>query len=196
MFSSHKKFYPDEVHEKHVKGFSHYLAEDETMLFFTHPSNVYLRQLFILYFALGLILPMILCLIGFYYFNFDPYLTLLLPIVIAFILASFKVFFTKEGIQFILTDKRVVVQVGYFRVTLYTAPYEMITYIQVEQTLMERLFLNYGTVIVHTASNGSKSIVLEKIHAPFEFKNILEKMIHNSQVKNNLQKDALKGVKQ
>lgn len=192
MFSSHKKHYSDEIHDKYVKGFSHYLSDDETMLFYTHPSNVYLRQVFILRFALSLIIPLIITLIAFYYYNFDPYLTLILPIVIALILASFKVFFTKEGIQFILTDKRVVVQVGYFKVSLYTAPYDMITYIQVEQDLMERLFLNYGNVIIHTASNGSKSITLEKIHAPFEFKNILEKMIHNSQVKNNLQKDALK----
>lgn len=185
MFNSRKNHYPDTIHEKHIKRFSRYLADDETMLFFTHQSNIYLRQVFILYFAISLFIPLMIAFTGFYYFSFDPYLTMIVPILIGLIVAGLKTFFLKNGIQFILTDKRLVVQVGYFSVKLYSAPYEMITYIQVDQNLTERLFLNHGKVIVYVASSTAKHIVLDKIHAPFEFKNILEKMIHNNQVKVN-----------
>lgn len=173
-----KSPYGKPASDKDKKKFAHYLAEDEEMLLLTGVSFNYLFQKFTFYLSIAILGSLIAAVVIIYLLKTDPTLTLVTTTILSILFASAKVYFLKEGIQYILTTKRLIVQIGYFSVTLYSTPYNKITFVEVDQSFMERLFLKYGRMIVHTAGANSKNITLDFLAYPFEFKNTLERLIH------------------
>lgn len=173
-----KNPYPEDILEKIKKKFGHYLAEDETMKLFCGLSNTYLFQKASQYFIFALLILIPLSLPAFYFLKTDFIILTSAVFFLAVFFSLVKVYFLKEGIQYILTNKRLIIQIGYFSVTLSSTPYSKITYIEVDQSFSERMFFKFGKVTIHTAGTNAKPIILEYLDTPFEFKNELEKLIH------------------
>lgn len=106
---------------------------------------------------------------------------LLAGYLLAFIVAAAYTYTLAKGTQYILTDRRLMRQMGYFNISLTAAIYDKITHVEVGQTFLQRTLLHYGTVVIHTAGSQNKEIVLDNIAYPLQFKNLLEKLIDKYQ---------------
>lgn len=172
-----KPHYSELTANKHKKKFGHYLNDDEEMLICTTVSGVYLKQKFIIHFFVASLITFPLFYLVHRFFNFELLYAAGGALLLALLYAAQRYYFTKEGIQYILTDKRLVVQRGYFQVTLYSANYSKITHIVVDQNVLDRLFYKHGKLIVNTSGMQSNPITLNYLESPIEFKNILERLI-------------------
>lgn len=164
--------------DKQKKKFGHYLNDDEEMLIFTTVSSVYLIQKFIFHFSIVFLIAAPIAYLIHRFLNVELLVAIGIALLPALIYAAQRYYFTKEGIQYILTSRRLIVQIGYFQVTLTAANYNKITHTEVEQSLLDRLFHKYGRLIVRTAGLDNKPIALDYLAYPIEFKNILESLIY------------------
>lgn len=170
------------VTEKQKRKFGHYVSDDEEMIVCTTVSGAYLRHKFFLHFLLASIITLPISLLVQKIFDYGLEYTMGTALILALLYAVQRYYFTREGIQYILTNKKLAVQIGYFQISLNSASYNKVTHLEVEQNFMERLFLNYGKITVHTAGSAgetAKEIVLEHVASPVEFKNIMERLIHS-----------------
>jgi hypothetical protein len=169
------------VNLKKQQQFSHYLTEGEKMVFFTAVGPYYLLGNFIKHLIIsGSLLGIIAFLILFFYpLNFFQVVYSVVGLSLSYALQRW--YFTKEGIQYILTNSRLIVQKGFFHISLSSANYHKITHIEVIQNWMERFILDEGQVIVYTSS-FHKPIIISHIRHPLAFKQLLELSI--SQEKN------------
>lgn len=168
--------------EKQKKAYAHYLAHGEKMAYFTGLSRIYLFRKLVWRF----VFPGVLVIIGataagYYLLKIDLVYALLLSYALAFISALIPNYFEAKGTQYILTDRRVIMQLGYFNVSLTSAVYDKITHVDVRQSFMEKSMLMYGTVIIHTAGSNNTEIVISSIAHPMHFKNLLEKLADEAQ---------------
>jgi len=166
----------DTINPKKQQQIAHYLTGDEQMLFFATVSPFFLLNNFIKHLVISSLLVMGA---GLGSWLFLP--TQFWPVIAwgtcgAFGYALMRYYFTKEGIQYILTNKRLIVQKGYFHVSMSSTNYSKITHIEVHQGWIDRVFFHYGEVIVKTAAE-QRMIILEVVHQPVAFKNLLEKLI-------------------
>lgn len=178
-----KSRYTETAGDKHKKKFGHYLTGGEEMLIFTTVSSAYLINRFIIHFFIASAIAVPIFYLIHKLFNYEPLPVIGAALFLALVYAVQRYYFTKEGIQYILTNKRVIVQIGYFRVTLYSANYSKITYIEVEQNVMDRLFYKHGRLVIRTAGLDNQPIILKYLASPIEFKNILERLIHRERQK-------------
>ncbi|MDZ4784774.1 MAG: PH domain-containing protein [bacterium] len=169
--------YQGPVSVKRKKQFAHYLNDDEEMVTFTTVSSHYLVHKFVFHFLAASLITFPVFFLVQRVLSFDLNFGLGGALVLALVYACQRYYFTKEGIQYILTNKRLIVQTGYFQVTLCSASYNKVTHIEVRQGVMDRLFYKYGKIIVGTAGSDQKSIVLDYIGQPVAFKNIMEGLI-------------------
>jgi len=170
--------YGELASEKKKKQFGNYLNDDEEMIIFTGVSMIYLQQKFIMHWMIALMVLIPVCLGIFWFFQLNLLHALIIGVVLSLLYATQRFYFTKEGIQYILTNKRLIVQIGYFEVTLFSVNYDKISHIEVIQGFIDRLFYKYGTVLVRTAGMDKKSVKLDYVDEPFAFKNVLERLIH------------------
>lgn len=151
------------------------------MVRFDGLSVIYLFRVFVYKFLFpGLILIIAAVLAG-PALGHEPVYSLLAGYLAAFLLAFLLTYFVAKGTQYILTDKRLIKQEGYFEVSLTSAVFDKITHIEVRQSFLEKSLYHYGTVVVYTAGSQNKEIVIKNIKEPMKFKNHLEKLINNSQ---------------
>ncbi|MDP2685416.1 MAG: PH domain-containing protein, partial [bacterium] len=172
-----KSRYVELATDKHKKKFGHYLTDGEEMVIFTTVSKAYLITKFILHFFVASLITMPLFYLVHRFFNYGFLGTTGTALLLALVYAALRYYFTKEGIQYILTNRRVIVQIGYFKVTLYSASYNKITHIEVDQSIPERLFYKHGRLIINTSGMDNKPITLNYLSSPIEFKNIMERLI-------------------
>jgi uncharacterized membrane protein YdbT with pleckstrin-like domain len=80
--------------------------------------------------------------------------------------------------RFLLTTRRVIIKQGVIAVKLKSALYDKITHIEVDQSLLDRLIMKHGNVLIHTAGGSNDEIKVLFIDEPIEFKNLLERLIN------------------
>lgn len=168
---------PGTVHHRHKKNFGHYLNPDEEMVLYTGVSNVYLLNNFIIHF---LKVSLVSLPVGWglsWYFGWSTTYTLGTALGLALIYALQRYYFTKEGIQYILTNKRLIVQKGFFKVNLSSANFHKVSHTEVEQGILDRMLLKHGRLLVKTTGIDHKLITLENLHHPIHFKNIMDRLI-------------------
>lgn len=161
--------------------FAHYLAEGEKMLYFTGLANTYLLRKFCLRFLFPGIILIIVVTAGGYLAKFSLIYSLLAGYGAAALIALTLNYFDAKGTQYILTDRRLIMQTGYFNVSLTSAAYDKITQVDVRQSFIEMSIYKFGKVVIQTAGSRSKSIVLKNIAHPIHFKNVLESLIDKAQ---------------
>ena len=164
-----------------IKNYAHYLSPNEKMRYFTGLSNLYLfRRLVYGFIFPGILVIAAVVFLGFL-LKFEIIYSLLAGYLAAFIFALVLVYFRAKGTQYILTDRRLIMQLGYFNVSLTSAAYDKITHIEVRQSFVERSTLKYGRVIIHTAGSKNREIVLNFVAHPLKFKNLMEKLVDEAQ---------------
>jgi uncharacterized membrane protein YdbT with pleckstrin-like domain len=76
--------------------------------------------------------------------------------------------------EFALTNKRVIVKVGFIRRTIVEMFLQKVEGLQVDQPILGRLF-GYGTIII--CGTGGSRDYFAKIHEPFEFRKRVQQQI-------------------
>lgn len=180
-----KNYYPAKVSAKSKKGLSQYLPQEEDVVLITGVSINYLREKFLIYYFFSLIILLSIALAGYFFYHLNYYLVVSLAFILAAIPGFIKTFFLKASIKYILTEKRVIVKKGYFDISVHSTPYNQITHIRVDHKFIERVVLDYGKITINTAGINTKEIVLEYVTRPLEFKNIMEKLIQKTHVRND-----------
>ena len=169
------------IKEKHKKLYSHYLAVGEKMTYFTGLSRIYLFRRLVWWFVFpGIILIIAITVAICYLFKVELLFGLLSGYFLTFLASLIRIYFIAKGTQYILTDRRLLIQRGYFNVSLTSAAYDKITHVEVKQGIAERYLFKYGRVIIHTAGSKNREIILRFIDSPIKFKNLLEKLIDES----------------
>lgn len=166
---------------KEKNKYKHYLSPEEKMLYITSLSKIYLFQKLIWTFVFPGILIIITAVAVGYFSDLNILVGLLTGYLLAFIVAAVYTYTLAKGTQYILTDRRLLKQKGYFNISLTAAIYDKITHVEVRQTFLQRTLLHYGVINIHTAGSQNKEIVLENIAYPLQFKNLLERLIDRYQ---------------
>ncbi len=169
--------YLPKANKNQIKKFSHYLAPGEKMQYLTGLSPLHLFRFGVLRYLVPGIPVIILTVIFMQIAGVHLVFGLLLGYFLAFIVSLIMVYFEAAGTQYILTNKRLIMQLGYFNVSLTSAVYDKITHVEVRQGFVERAIYKFGKVIIHTAGSKNKEIVLDNIAHPLKFKNLMEKLI-------------------
>jgi hypothetical protein len=175
MAKLHYKESPTPAQKSSFAGF---LAEDEELILVTGLGKAYLRSKFLIYFMFpgflagiaGFGIGLFLGLNQLYAYLFGIFLMIVAAIV--------KTIHTHHANRYLLTTRRVIVKQGVFSVKLTSAMYDKITRLEVDQSFFDRIFLHHGTIIVGTAGMSKGEIVLGFIDYPFEFKNLMERLIN------------------
>ncbi len=173
-----KKHYQEPASEKEKKFYAKFLAEDEELVLVTGFSPVFLRQGLILSIGFPGFIYIILIVLAAWLLKMRWDIALLVGLGVAVVMATLRMIHTDHANRYLLTTRRVMIKKGVFAVKLSTALYDKITHIEVEQGFVDRLFLNHGKLIIHTAGSNHDEIALDNIEAPVEFKNLLERLIN------------------
>lgn len=169
------------VTPERAKEFSHYLAVGEQMLYFTGLANTYLVRKFCFRFLFPGVPLIIAVTVGGYLAKYPLIYALLAGYGVAALVALIMNYFDAKGTQYILTNRRLIMQLGYFNVSLTSAAYDKITQVDVKQSFIEMSIYKFGKVVIRTAGSRGKSIVLKNIAHPIQFKNHLERLIDEAQ---------------
>lgn len=161
------------------KAFAPFLAEDEELVVATGFGKNYMRHKFIYYvlFPGGIFF---LAVVAVAYFtkveNFGY--PLLIGLVLAILAGFIKALWTYNSNRYLLTTRRVIIKKGYFSVKLISALYDKITHIEVDQSMLDRLIMKHGTIIVNTAGSNKDELKIVFVDYPIELKNLLERLIN------------------
>lgn len=170
------------VSSNRQQQYAHYFTDGEQMLLCTTVSSYYLLNNFIKHLIYSGFLAGVVAALLLWVYKLPAWQLVTAVVLVALLYALQRWYFTKEGIQYILTDKRLIVQKGYFHISLQSANYHKITHIEVHQGWLDRLFFNHGRIVIKTAAE-QRQIVLEEVHNPLEFKNLLEKLMLEEKTK-------------
>lgn len=173
-----KFHYQDSPSQKQKKAFRKYLSEDEELVLVTGFSGAYLRSKCLIYIlfpgmlflALGLGLGWLL--------GLGKIWALGLGLGGMFLVAIIRTMHVYHANRYLLTTRRVIIKQGVFGVKLTAALFDKITHLEVDQGIVDRLFLHHGTIIINTAGMNKGEITLKFIDYPLELKNLLERLIN------------------
>lgn len=173
-----KFHYRESPTQKQKDTFKKYLSEDEELILVTGFSSAYIRSKFIIYllfpgllfFGLGLGLGWLL--------GIGKIWALILAFTGMAVSAVFKTLHIIHSNRYLLTTRRVVIKQGLFSVKLTATLFNKITHLEVDQSIMDRLFLHHGTIIINTAGMNKGDISLRFVDSPLELKNLLERLIN------------------
>ncbi|MDD5415486.1 MAG: PH domain-containing protein [Candidatus Daviesbacteria bacterium] len=173
-----KFHYRESPTEKQKKAFRKYLSEDEELVLVTSLSKAYIRSKFIL----NLLFPGMLFLglglgVG-WFFNIGRIWALVLGLGFMFLSAILKTMHVYHANRYLLTTRRVIIKKGLFSVKLTAALFDKITNLVVDQSIIDRLLLHHGTIVVNTAGVSKGEIILKYVDSPMELKNLLERLIN------------------
>lgn len=173
-----KLHYRESPSEDERKSFAKYLAEDEQLILATGFGRAYLRSRFIVGFIWPGIIFILLGLGLSYLLKFDSLWGGILGLIFATIAAVFKTIYIYHANRYLLTTRRVIIKRGLLAVKLTAALFDKITHIEVDQSLLDRILMHHGTIIINTAGVHKDEIVLNFIDYPMEIKNLLERLIN------------------
>ncbi len=173
-----KFHYKESPTEKQKKAFSKYLSEDEELVLVTGLSRAFMRNNFIIYllfpgllfFGMGLGLGWLL--------NLGKTWALSLGIISMLLVSVLKTMHLYHANRYLLTTRRVVIKKGIFGVKLSATLYDKITHLEVDQSIIDRLLLHHGSIIINTAGMNKGEINLKYVDYPLELKNLLERLIN------------------
>lgn len=173
-----KSKYSDGVSAEDKKHFAPYLAEDEELVIASGLGKNYMRHRFAYYIILPGSVFILLGLAVAYFYKYDYGYALLWGLLAAMVVALIKAVWTFHANRYLLTTRRVIIKKGFFAVKLTSALYDKITHIEVDQSLIDRLIMKHGTIIINTAGSNKDELKLLFIDSPIEFKNLLERLIN------------------
>ncbi len=173
-----KFHYRESPTQEQKDAFRKYLSEDEEMVLVTGFSKAYIRSKFAIY----LLFPGVLFLgVGLgiaWLFGLGRIWALVLGLGFMFLSAILKTMHVYHANRYVLTTRRVIIKKGLFSVKLTAALFDKITNLVVDQSIVDRLFLHHGTIIVNTAGVSKGEITLKYVDYPLELKNLLERLIN------------------
>lgn len=189
-----KYHYKESPSEKQRKTFSKYLSEDEDLLLVTGFSNAYLRNKFVLYllfpgmlsFGLGLALG--------WFIGLEKVWSFVLATAALFLSAILKTMHTYHSNRYLLTTRRVMIKKGIFGVKLSATLFDKITHLEVDQSIIDRLIMHHGSIIINTAGMNKGEINLKYVDYPMELKNLLERLINREREQFGLRSAPLQTV--
>ena len=189
-----KYHYRESPTGKQVAGFKKYLSEDEELVLVTGFSGAYLRSKFLFYIlfpgmiflGLGLGLGWLL--------GIGKAWALVLGTGGMLVSGILKTLHLYHSNRYLLTTRRVIIKRGLFSVRLTAALFDKITHLEVDQGIVDRLFLHHGTIIVNTAGLNKGEIVLRYVDYPLELKNLLERLINREREQFGLRGATLEEV--
>lgn len=173
-----KSKYKDSASLEDKKAFERFLAEDEELVLATGFGENYLRHRFAFYTLLPGIVLILAGPAAAYFWQFNLGYGLLIGLVAAMVLALLKTIWTYHAHRYLLTSRRVIIKEGFFAVKLTSALFDKITHIEVDQSLIDRLIMHHGSIIINTAGMNKGEIRLNYVDSPIEFKNLLERLIN------------------
>ncbi|MBI2196197.1 PH domain-containing protein [Candidatus Daviesbacteria bacterium] len=173
-----KFHYRESPTEKQRQAFKKYLSEDEELVLVTGLSAAFIRSRFLIYtlfpgmlfLGLGLGVGWLLAL--------DKIWALILGLGGMFLVAFVKTMHVYHSNRYLLTTRRVIIKKGFFSVKLTAALFDKITHLEVGQSIIDRLLMHQGTIIVNTAGLNKGEIMLKYVDYPLELKNLLERLIN------------------
>lgn len=173
-----KFHYKDSPSEKQKKAFSKYLSEDEELVLVTGLSPAHIRSKFVTYllfpglifFGMGLGLGWLL--------NLGKIWALSLATASMILATILKTMHLYHSNRYLLTTRRVVIKKGVLGVKISATLYDKITHLEVDQSIMDRLLLHHGTIIISAAGMNKGEISLKFVDYPLELKNLLERLIN------------------
>lgn len=173
-----KFHYRDSPTEKQKNTFKKYLSEDEELVLVAGFSQAYIRSKFIIYLLFPGMLFLGLSLGLGWALGVDKIWTLVIGIILMFLVALMRTMHVYNANRYLLTTRRVIIKKGLFSVKLTAALFDKITHLEVDQSIIDRMFLHHGTIIVNTAGLNKGEIVLQFVDYPLELKNLLERLIN------------------
>lgn len=173
-----KFHYRESPTEKQKKAFKKYLSEDEELVLITGLSQAYVRSQFLIYILFPGMLFLGLGLGLGWLLGIDKIWALMIGMGLMFLSAIIRILHVYHANRYLLTTRRVIIKKGLFSVKLTAALFDKITHLEVDQSMVDRLFLHHGTIIVNTAGLNKGEITLQFIDYPLEFKNLLERLIN------------------
>lgn len=173
-----KFHYRESPTQRQKDTFKKYLSEDEELILVTGFSGAYMRNKFIIYllfpgmlfFGLGLGFGWLLGVGRVWAVG-----VALVGMIISAVLKTMHVFHAN---RYLLTTRRIVIKQGVFGVKLTATLFDKITHLEVDQSMMDRLLLHHGTIIINTAGMNKGEISLKFVDYPLELKNLLERLIN------------------
>lgn len=173
-----KFHYRESPTQKQKDAFKKYLSEDEELVLVTGLSKAYIRSKFLIYIlfpgmvflGLGLGLGWVA--------GIGKVWALVLGMILMFISAFLKTLHLYHSNRYLFTTRRIVIKKGLFSVKLGATLFDKITHLEVDQSIIDRLLLHHGTIIVNTAGMNTAGIVLTFVDYPLELKNLLERLIN------------------
>ncbi len=160
------------------KAFDKFLSEDEELVLATGFGKNYMRHKFIYFFLWPGGIAIALGLGASYLGQFNPGAGMLAGMFFSTIWAIILTAWFYHANRYILTTRRVIIKKGLISVKLISALYDKITHIEVDQSVIDRLIMRHGTIIVNTAGGTGDEIKIINIDNPIQFKNLLERMIN------------------
>lgn len=173
-----KFHYRESPTQKQKDAFRKYLSEDEDLVLVTGFSKAYIRSKFIIYLLFPGMLFLGLSLGLGWALGMDKILALALGTVLMFLSAVIRVMHVYHANRYLLTTRRVIIKKGLFSVRLTAALFDKITHLEVDQSMVDRLLMHHGTIIVNTAGLNKGEIILQSVDYPLELKNLLERLIN------------------
>ena len=173
-----KFHYRESPTQKQKDAFKKFLSEDEELILVTNFSKAYIRSKFMIYlffpgllfFGLGL---------GFgWLIGVGKMWALILASAALFLAALIKTMHLFHSNRYLLTTRRVIIKKGLFSVKLTATLFDKITHLEVDQSIVDRLLLHHGTIIINTAGMNKGEISLKYVDYPLELKNLLERLIN------------------
>lgn len=173
-----KFHYRESPTQKQRDAFKKYLSEDEELVLVTGFSQAFTRSKFVIYllfpgllfFGLGLGLGWLL--------GLSKLWALIWALLGMFLSAILKTMHLYHANRYLLTTRRVIIKKGIFGVKLSTTLFDKITHLEVDQSIVDRLLLHHGSIIINTAGMNKGEIILKYVDYPLELKNLLERLIN------------------
>ncbi len=189
-----KQHYKDSPSQKQKEAFKKFLSEDEELVLVSSFSKAYVRSKFIIY----LLFP------GIIFFGFGlgagwllglgKVWAVTLGFLTMILFTILKTMHLYHSNRYLLTTRRVIIKKGIFGVKLTAALFDKITHLEVDQGILDRMFLHHGTIIINTAGLNKGEIVLRFVDYPLELKNLLERLINREREQFGLRSSSLTEV--
>lgn len=173
-----KFHYRESPTEKQRKAFKKFLSEDEELILVTGFSKAYIRSKFLMYILFPGMLFLGLGLGAGWLLGLDKIWALALGLTTMLLVAIIRILHIYHANRYLLTTRRVIIKKGVFGVKLTAALFDKITHLEVDQGIIDRLFLHHGTIIINTAGMNKGEITLKFVDYPLELKNLLERLIN------------------
>jgi uncharacterized membrane protein YdbT with pleckstrin-like domain len=86
-------------------------------------------------------------------------------------------FYLRAANAYAFTNARVLVQKGWLSTNMISVDYSKITDVRIKESIIEKLFLGTGTIIINTAGSSASEIIMKSIKSPYELRKKLDSLM-------------------